>query len=151
MNALQLASNCWRLQGTGQLASQYYMGIALDPGTLQYIWKDGTSAGNGEVSNANPYAHWWVPAFHGSAGLLLLLLATSHATFLHSLHRAYRFPDTLSNNPTYTCTIGYSAYTYDTYIGDNTAAQMQSSAYFKSTTKKNKCAPLFSIAWRWTP
>ena len=36
------------------------MGIALDPDTLQYIWLgDGTNAGNGEVSNIDPYAHWW--------------------------------------------------------------------------------------------
>jgi hypothetical protein len=97
-------------QGTGKLSSHYYMGIGLDPDTLQYVWAgDGTSAGNGEVSNANPYAHW-----------------------------GYAFPDTLTNNPTHTCTIGYSPYTYDTYTGDGSSAQMQNSVYFKSTTNKNK-------------
>ena len=57
-------------------------------------------------------------------------------------HRAYVAPDTRANNPSYTCSIGYSPYTYDTYTGDTSSTQMQSSTYFKSTAKKNKCVPL---------
>jgi hypothetical protein len=35
----------------------YYIGLEK-VGRLWY-WPDGTSAGNGQPSNANPYAHWW--------------------------------------------------------------------------------------------
>jgi hypothetical protein len=34
------------------------MGLALDSGTSKWTWADGTDAGNGAVSNSNPYAHW---------------------------------------------------------------------------------------------
>ena len=34
----------------------YYIGLEK-VGNVWY-WYDGTSAGNGQVSNANPYAHW---------------------------------------------------------------------------------------------
>jgi hypothetical protein len=46
--------------------------------------------------------------------------------------------DNLANNPTWTCSVGHSARTYDIYTGDSTYAQMQNSAYFKSTAGKNK-------------
>ncbi len=36
----------------------YYIGLEK-VGNLWY-WYDGSSAGNGQPSNANPYAHWWV-------------------------------------------------------------------------------------------
>jgi hypothetical protein len=53
-------------------------------------------------------------------------------------HFAYDYQDVLANNPSYTCSIGYSPRTYDTYTGDGTYAQMQNSAYFKYTAGKNK-------------
>jgi hypothetical protein len=45
------------LQATNGLTT-YYIGLALNSSTQQYDWLDGTSAGNGRVSNFNPYAHW---------------------------------------------------------------------------------------------
>ncbi len=45
------------LQATTSL-STYYIGLARNSSTLQYVWLDGVSIGNGAVSNMNPYAHW---------------------------------------------------------------------------------------------
>jgi hypothetical protein len=50
--------HCPLAQSTGQLQSYYYLGISLNEDTQQWTWLDGTTAGNGQVSNANPYAHW---------------------------------------------------------------------------------------------
>jgi hypothetical protein len=38
-------------------STQYYIGVEK-VGRLWY-WPDGTSAGNGQPGNSNPYAHWW--------------------------------------------------------------------------------------------
>lgn len=46
------------VQSTSGLAVYYYLGISLDQDTQQWTWLDGTTAGNGEVSNADPYGHW---------------------------------------------------------------------------------------------
>ncbi len=39
--------------------STYYY-IGLEKVGNQWYMYDGSSAGNGQPSNANPYAHWWV-------------------------------------------------------------------------------------------
>ncbi len=49
-------------QATGGL-STYYIGLSMNTTTLMYDWLDGTTAGNGAVSNYDPYAHWWVPVY----------------------------------------------------------------------------------------
>jgi hypothetical protein len=46
------------LQSTSRLEVYYYLGISLNVDTQQWTWLDGTTAGNGEVSNADPYGHW---------------------------------------------------------------------------------------------
>jgi hypothetical protein len=46
------------LQSTSRLEVYYYLGIRLSEDTQQWTWLDGTTAGNGAVSNAGPYAHW---------------------------------------------------------------------------------------------
>jgi hypothetical protein len=45
------------LQATTTL-STYYIGLARNTSTFLYVWLDGSSIGNGAVSNMNPYAHW---------------------------------------------------------------------------------------------
>jgi hypothetical protein len=48
----------WYFRDTAAMASTdiYWMGLYKSP--LYYYWADGTSVGNGVVSNADPYAHW---------------------------------------------------------------------------------------------
>ena len=46
-------------QATGGLTT-YYIGLSLNTTTNMYNWLDGNTAGNGAVSNYDPYAHWWV-------------------------------------------------------------------------------------------
>jgi hypothetical protein len=48
----------WYFRDTTALASSesYWIGLYKSP--LYYYWADGTSVGNGVVSNAGPYAHW---------------------------------------------------------------------------------------------
>jgi hypothetical protein len=46
------------VQVTGKRAATYWIGLALDANSNRWVWADGDSAGNGAVSNSNPYAHW---------------------------------------------------------------------------------------------
>jgi hypothetical protein len=54
-------------------STYYYIGVER-VGRLWY-WPDGTSAGNGQPSNANPYAHWYVAGSDGLAVTGLSLCA----------------------------------------------------------------------------
>jgi hypothetical protein len=45
-------------QGTGKLRSTYWLGLSWDTEDYLWSWQDGDDAGNGEVLNAHPYAHW---------------------------------------------------------------------------------------------
>ncbi len=53
-----LMTQPWHPQSTSRLEVYYYLGISLNVDTQQWTWLDGTTAGNGAVSNVNPYAHW---------------------------------------------------------------------------------------------
>jgi hypothetical protein len=46
------------LQGTGQLQYGYWLGLSWDGENSLWNWQDGDDAGNGEVRNNYPYAHW---------------------------------------------------------------------------------------------
>jgi hypothetical protein len=48
----------WYFRDTAALAATdlYWIGLYKSP--VYYYWADGTNVGNGEVSNASPYAHW---------------------------------------------------------------------------------------------
>ncbi len=46
------------LQGTGKLGSPYWLGLTWDSEEYLWSWPDGDDAGNGEVLNKYPYAHW---------------------------------------------------------------------------------------------
>jgi hypothetical protein len=50
----------WYFRDTAALAGTdtYWMGLYRS--LLYWYWADGNSVGNGVVSNAGPYAHWWV-------------------------------------------------------------------------------------------
>ncbi len=74
-------------------------------------WRaDGTSAGNGAVSNANPYAHF-----------------------------SYDHQDILGSQPTWTCIIAWNAYTYDNFTGNSTEyLQWQDSRFFANRAGFNK-------------
>ncbi len=75
---------CCSLQGTGMLSTQYWLGLSYNSTTNKWMWQEGGDAGNGAVSNANPYAHW-----------------------------AYDFQDITTRNPTWTCVSGYVYRDYD--------------------------------------
>jgi hypothetical protein len=51
----------------------YYIGLE-QVGRLWY-WPDGTSAGNGQPGNADPYAHWWAGISGRGVMLLVVTLA----------------------------------------------------------------------------
>jgi hypothetical protein len=53
------------LQSTGELSSTYWLGLSWDGTDELWNWADGDDAGNGEVLNAYPYAHWWVASCLG--------------------------------------------------------------------------------------
>jgi hypothetical protein len=72
------------MQSTGRLATYYWMGLEFNTTVQSWIWQDGGNAGNGAVSNSNPYAHF-----------------------------AYDFQDIRTNNPTWTCVAGYYYRRYD--------------------------------------
>ena len=55
--------------GTNVMSGTYWVG--LEKSSTIYYWLDGTNAGNGMVSNANPYAHFgydyhdiWTPSIN---------------------------------------------------------------------------------------
>ncbi len=48
-------------------STTYYIG--LEKVGNQWYWYDGSSAGNGQPGNANPYAHWWVGGSNQDLGL----------------------------------------------------------------------------------
>ena len=93
----------------GRLPSIYWTGLTQQSNL--YYWPDGTSAGNGLTSNANPYAHF-----------------------------PYNFQDRLTSNPTYTFVLAHTSWSYDSYTGNSSYLQMQSSTYYNSTTNRNKYA-----------
>ncbi len=45
-------------QATNRLTSTYWLGLEYNSEELLWLWQDGEDAGNGEVLNAYPYAHW---------------------------------------------------------------------------------------------
>ena len=77
----------------------------------QYYLPDGTSIGNGAVSNANPYAHF-----------------------------TYNYQDILTGHQgVANCTIAASSYKYDQYKGSpSDYLQMQNSNLYSSSAANNK-------------
>jgi hypothetical protein len=98
---------CLPLQGTGRLPSFYWTGLVKDGN--RYFWPDGTFAGNGATSNADPYAHF-----------------------------PWDYQDRLTANPTFTSTLAHVSWAYDSYIGNASYSQMQSSTFYNFTSSRSK-------------
>ncbi len=79
---------CVAPQATGVLSAEYWTGLAYNISRNEWVLQGGGSAGSGEVSNANPYAHW-----------------------------AYDFQDVRTANPTFTCVSALSGRKYDMVSG----------------------------------
>ena len=67
----------WYFRDTAAMSSLdiYWIGLYKSP--LYYYWADGTNVGNGVVSNADPYAHWWANA---GAWMAMAGLRVPHAS-----------------------------------------------------------------------
>ncbi len=75
-------------QGTGVLSTQYWIGVAYNTTINSWVLQGGGDSGNGQVSNANPYAHW-----------------------------SYDFQDVRVTYPKYTCVSALSTRKYDQVRG----------------------------------
>ncbi len=94
--------------GTGTLYPYYWIGLRKSGVT--YWRPDGTSAGNGAVSNANPYAHF-----------------------------SYNYQDVLGGNAALNCTMAHASYAYDNFTGNSSEyLQWQDNRFFASRTGFNK-------------
>ena len=83
------------------------MGLYRSP--LYWYWADGTSVGNGDVSNTNPYAHW-----------------------------AYDSTDIITANPTYNCTKAWGSRSYNLYTGPNSTYLARKTPAFYNSTPANE-------------
>ncbi len=87
-----------------------YYWIGLRKSNITYWRPDGTSAGNGAVSNANPYAHF-----------------------------SYNYQDVLGANPALNCTMAHASFAYDNFTGNSSEyLQWQDSRFFASRAGFNK-------------
>ncbi len=136
------------------MPSYYWTGL-IKQGNLFY-WPDGTTAGNGITSNADPVsgnassiARWrslyvhWTPAAAGSVLCSRDQFAPSGSCSLQYAHFAYNFQDRLSlasqaSSPTYAFALASASWAYDSYTGNSSYLQMQSRTYYNSTASRNK-------------
>jgi hypothetical protein len=91
----------------GRLPANYWLSLAYTG--RRYFWSDGTFAGNGATSNANPY-------FHAPA----------------------RFADYKGANPTLACMMASSADAYNEYTGDELYTSMQNASLYTKSLSLNK-------------
>jgi hypothetical protein len=117
-------------------------------GRQQWYLADGTLVGNGEPSNTDPYAHWWVMKESSPGGWRHVHCTRASSTALHSLSRTAtrccRHPNFLARLltfPTRTCIHTEKSLPWSWFVGDPSMYAQVTMERARESEPRWACAP----------